>query len=484
MTGHCHPEKISVVLFALSVFFISSAAHPDSIVSSSRNNALLEQIGECEKGSQYGKADSLYGVLDEYGALKAGQIYKWTRCRELLNRYAGSVALYCRLLDADARFADAVFGRLYRLLEQAPPDSVRRALGAFELCALNRDGIDTFSVRMRIAGVYASHGCDSAELSVLAAASGPPERLLQRLMDMARERYAGRKYAAAVAPALIAYERAGGGRTKTGAADLLYQTYRALHRDDSALIWIARTDLSKENRKTEAAALFQRAGRLPEAQALIQALPPSFNRDTLELRHRLFSGDTRGARELARKMTAARRQYADESLLWKTRTLLYDGAFEELSALLDTVRPPASWSGAGILLDIRIMLKLLESSREALTVWSNVEYDLFSGRSARVLHRLSGQGLPSDCRVAVIVRYVKELLSQGDTAAATALFREQGGSVNAPEYLYLYAGHLLRTGGPEPAREALLRIIREYPDDVFSEKSRVLLAKIQCKKKQ
>lgn len=487
------PRKYLCVFVLLSSCPVFSVTAPDSITpvtASSQKLKMVSQINECEKNNRPFEADSLYGVLDKYGLLNTEQLLKWARWQELLKRYAGSIGLYCRLLDADRHFGDAVYDRMYQLFADAPQDSAARALGAFEKCMLGRNGIDTLEVRLRLASFYASHGLDSAELNVLAAASGPPARLVPRFMDMARERFAERKYAAAIPPAALAYERAGG-RAKISAADLLFTAYRALHRYDSALVWIGRSDLSNESRKTEAAALYQRVGRLPEAGDLIVTLPRSFNRDTLELRQLLFNGDTRSARELARKTRMARPQYPDETLVWSARTLLFDGAFDDLAALLDTAQPSVSWSGATEVLDCRLMLSRLRGSREALTAWSHADYDIFAGKSGRAISRVEGQQVVhNDFRTDILVRVIKGLLAQGDTAAVMALFMKQGSSIDSPEYLYRYAEFMLRTAGPEQveqtrqtqkAEAVLLRIMKDYPGGVFSEKSRILLSKIKAK---
>lgn len=491
-----HQKRYLYFFLLVLLYPVFSIAVPDSItavISSSQKLKIFDQISEYEKNNRPAEADSLYGVLDNFKVLSVEQLYRWVHWRELLNRYAGSVELYCRFFDADTRFGDAVYGRLYELFEDAPPDSIARALGVLEKCALGRRGIDTVGVRLRLASVYASHGLDSAELNVLAAVPGPPARLVPRFMDMARERYARGNYAAAIAPASLAYERVGSGRVKMSAAGLLSQAYRALHRYDSALVWIGRTDLSNESGKIDEATLYQCAGKLSEAKMLIGTLSRSFSRDTLELRQCLYNGDTPGARELAQKTFAAPPQYPDEALLWNARTLLFDGAYDGLAALLDTARPSSSWPGTVALLDCRLMLSLLQGSRSALAAWSHVEYDIFTGRPGRAVSRFSEKEIPPGYRTVLSVRVIKELLAQGDTALVSKLFLEQGAGVDSPEYLYLYAEHLLRaTGseqasqasqpsGPEKARDLLLRIMRDYPDGVFSEKSRILLSKIKAK---
>jgi tetratricopeptide (TPR) repeat protein len=474
----CLKEQVFLYLTLLS-FSVDAATVENSINAASRESELISRINEHERNGRMAEADSLFGALAACSPLNREQLYRWARCRELIRRYTGSVELYCRLLDADTRFAGAVYGRLHRLLEEAPRDSIGRALAVFERCALRRRGIDTLKVRLKLAQCYAGYGLDSAELGVVAAASGPPGKVAGRLLEMARRRYTGGRYAAAVRAASFAYERAGGGRVRTDAAELISRAYRAVRRYDSALAWITRSDLSSESRKIDAAALYQRAGMLAKAEAVIGVLSRSFSRDTLELRQRLYRGDKRGAREFARKSFAGRPQFADEALLWKVRTLLFDGAFGDLSALLDTAAPPSSRPGTAAILDCRLMLKSLRGEDAALAAWSRQEYDMFAGKADRAAARLSGREVPSGVRKVLFIRFVKELLVQGDSAAAARFFEERGEDVDSPEYRYLYAEHLLRTAGPGPARGLLLRIIREYPGNLFSEKSRVLLEKIK-----
>ena len=120
---------------------------------------------------------------------------------------------------------------------------------------------------------------------------------------------------------------------------------------------------------------------------------------------------------------------------------------------------------------------------EALSAWSHIEYDLFTGKAEHAVKRLAEQAIPSDLKLALRVRIIKEFLVKGDTAAALPLFQEQGTEVDSPEYLFLYAESLLRTGSADRAETLLLRIIRDYGGDVFSEKARIELAEMKAKSK-
>ena len=455
---------------------------PDSgaaAITSSQKLRLFSQIGECERNNRPAEADSLFAVLDRYKALNLEDLLRWAHVRVVLNRYSGSAGLYSRVLGVDPQLIHIVYGQFSQLFENAPAESVTAALGTFQKDVFSRRGIDTLGLQLWLANLCARRGLDSAEMEVLKAVPATSQRLIPRLLDMARERYGRGFYAEAVLPAAVAYDRAGSPGLKTGAAALLYQAYQALRKNDSALVWLGRADLSNESRKTDAAALYQCAGRLSDAKALIVSLPPSFSRDTLELRQFLWNGDSRKAAELAEKGGREWLRRPDETLLWKVRTLLFDGSIEDLAAIFDTVSIAASWRGAKELIDYRFRLQLFNRSKEALSVWAHIEYDLFTGMPERAVRRFSERAVPAELKSALLLRIIRDLLEQGNTQAAGRLLEEQGEKAGSPEYLYRYAEVLLRNGQFDRARELLLRIIREYSGDVFSEKARVLLAKLQ-----
>ena len=487
-TRLCHPEKFH---FALIVVFIISllsfaANTPDSIVAiiaPSQKLLLFEKINQFEKSNKPAEADSLYAILDRYKALNLENLRRWARCRVVLNRYAGGAGLLGRILATDQQLKNAVFGQLNEFLENAPADSMMYAVGAFQKEAYSRPGIDTLGIQLWCADFFARHGMEEAEMNVLSAVPGSSAMLVQRLLDMARDRFSRGQYAVAVFPAAIVYDRSNSARIKAGAAGLLYQAYLKLHKSDSALVWLERAGISDESRKIEAAALCQEAGRMTDAKAFIKALPASFSRDTLELRQCLWNGDTRSARERAKNIYATWVQHPNEALLWKVRTLLFDGDGEGLTALFDTVPVAASWPGAKEILDYHFRLQLFRRFPEALSAWSHIEHDLFIGKPEHAAQRLTEQPIPSDLKRALRIRIIKEFLIKGDTAAVLPLFQEQGEEADSPEYLFLYAECLLRTGSADSAENLLHRIIRDYSGDVFSEKARIELTEIKAKSK-
>jgi tetratricopeptide (TPR) repeat protein len=472
-------NNIVLIIFGLLLSGISFAAPPDSVVpalSPAQKKLFFEQLEKVERAGNPAQADSLFGVIDKYGILTADHLYRWVRIRGVLNRYGGCVDLYLRILEADPRSMNGIYGQWYQLFENAPPDSIGRALAVFERAVFVRRGIDTLGVQLWLSDFYARHGMDSAEVSVLSAVSATVRRLVPQLLDIARERFGRGLFAQAVVPAAIAYDKADNPRMKSVAADLQYLAYQAMYKYDSALVWLERGGISGERRAAAAAALYQYGGKLPAARALIDKLPASLSRDTLEIRQLIFSGDMRKALERA---AALGERYPQDAVLWKVRTMLFGGAFEELAALLDTAAVSPSGDNAKKVLDCRYRLQLFRRTPAALAAWSQIESDIFTGKTARAMQRIGEQSVPADLNIALALRIVNECVARGGTDAATAVFLKMGESVDSPEYLYRYAETSFKTGAPARAQELLRRIIRDYPSDVFSEKARVLLARLR-----
>jgi hypothetical protein len=204
----------------------------------------------------------------------------------------------------------------------------------------------------------------------------------------------------------------------------------------------------------------------------------SFSRDTLEVRQRLFAGDIKGANDLV----CVGRGWMDhprESLLWKARCLVFGGRYDDLSSLIDTIRLDPAWEYSRELLDYRYYMKLLSGSNGALEAWSAIECDLYTGKREQALQTIKGRVLPDDLRMALLSRITRETKIRNDTALIRRIFEEQGAPVDSPELLYLYAEALANAGNGAQAQELLLRLIRDFPGDVFSQKARILLVKLR-----
>ena len=445
-----------------------------------KNGPVMGVIGRLDAAGERGSEDSLFSAFDQCRSLAGDQLLRWAHLREVVGGYTGAAAVYGKALAADRRFCNTVFMKMYELLENSSGDTIASALAAFRRETVPCQGGDTAGIQTWIAGFYCSHGMDGEALSVLTEVPATMARLAPGIFGIARQRFEGGRYAGAIAPAKTVYEHCDDQQLKTATADILYIAYQRLGDVDSALLWIRRTGMAGERRSVDAAVLYQEAGRLPEAKAIISALHPSLSRDTLAVRQLLWSGDTGGAvRAMSRRKDGQWALHPDEWLLWRSRVLLFDGTLGELSALLDSNEVPASWHGAQEVLNDRYLLQLFGQWAEALRVWPEVEYDLFRGKSDEARTRVAGAELRPEPRGALVLRIVNDLLRRGGAAAAEKVFAEQGEPLDLPEYLYCYAETLVAAGKADRAQALLLRIVRDFPGTIFTEKARVLLAKLR-----
>jgi hypothetical protein len=283
-------------------------------------------------------------------------------------------------------------------------------------------------------------------------------------------------------PARIAFDRAKNPEIKAAAAELLYQSYQALHKNDSALLWLGRADSTGENHRIDAVALYQSAGRLIDARAVLDKIIPSFDRDTLTIRQYVFEGNMKGALEALHNANSRWTQKTNEMLLWKARILLFSGSFDEVTMLLDSAVISPRWKGAKEVLDYRLGLHLYQGSSDALSVWSRIVTALYIGKPEEGEKTLAvAQALPTDLAIALQLLIIRDLLARERVDAAMAFFAKHGEGTMSPEYLYLHADAELKSGQVTLARDLLLRIIGDFPSDVFAEKARVLLSRLERK---
>ena len=131
------------------------------------------------------------------------------------------------------------------------------------------------------------------------------------------------------------------------------------------------------------------------------------------------------------------------------------------------------------LLNYRYYWNLLSRSKEALALWVKIEYDLFIGQAERAVEAMKEIVLPEEMRMPLLLRLLRELKAAGRMKLLKRQFDAGFAGTHSPEYLYLHAETLIASGtGKAKAEGLLLRLIKDYPDDVFSQKARILLSRL------
>ena len=447
-----------------------------------RNKPLAAAVEYLSNTGRQDEADSLFRSFDRCVKLGPDVLLRWAAVKEVRSAYGGALRLYCRSINTDPRIAGIALGRLSQLLENAPRDTVRSALGALEECVFTASRIDTVMAQFWIADAYAEHGFISEEIHILERFGNASQELTIRLLDIARTQERKGACDQAITAARAVYEKTRNDQLRSAAAAIACRSFQALHQMDSAFIWLERCDISTERGKIDAIVLYQNTNKLNKAQAMIGSLRKSFSRDTLEIRQRLYSDDARGGLDLA---TSLGRQWTDHPAdvsLWKVRCMLFGGMTENFGAILDSATIDPSQQSGRELLEYRYYWNILSRSKDALAAWRMIEFDLYTGRAEQAADRMQGIVLPEDMRTALLLRVLRELDTRGYTDLLLRLFSSRSNISDAPEYLYLHAETLMASGkGNTEAEEILLKLIKNYPADVFSQKARILLSRLRDK---
>jgi tetratricopeptide (TPR) repeat protein len=447
-----------------------------------RNKPLDEAIEYLSNSGRQDEADSLFHAFDRCVKLGPDALLRWAAVKETRGMYNGMLSLYCRSINTDPRSAGFALGRLSQFLENAPSDTVHRMLCALGEGVLSARGIDTLMTLVWIADMYAEHGFISEEIRILERSARASPELIVRLLDIARNQERKGAREPAVAAARIVYQKAQNDQLRQTAAAIACRSFQELHRTDSALVWLERCDVSTERGKIDAIVLFQNANKPTKAQSMIGGMRKSFSRDTLEIRQRLYIDDARGGLELA---TGLGRVWTDRTAaitLWKVRCMLFCGVTENFGAILDSATVDPSQESGRELVDYRYYWNMLSRSKDAIAAWRMVEYDLYTGRAERAVDRMQGIVLPEEMQTALLLRLLRVLKAQGRTALLLRQFIGRSDIPGSPEYAYLHAETLLESGGGSAeAVELLLRLIKDYPADVFSQKARILLSRLRNK---
>ena len=423
-------------------------------------------------------ADSLYRVLDASGELDVHDYLRWGRVKSLLEDYSGAADLYCKAAAADARMVYAAVTQMGQFFSDIVSDEQLAALNNFKICILSLEAADTVYLRNWLADLYRRSGVYDSEIKVLVELDIPSSPVARRLADAARDHLSKRRYRYAANSAVLAYGRLEQGAQRTNTALIAYQSYMRLGVRDSALIWLKRPGLTDTAAKAAAAGLYQETGHLASAAALIDSMNASLSKDTLLIRQRLFSNEIDKALSLASSNLLSWRQHPREKCLWQTRCLIFSGKAEHAVPVIDSVKFSASWHASAELLRYKYWLQKLSGESGASSTWGNLEYLIYTGNLTLAVQKLKDYGLSGDTGEMMAVRAAGALMREGSITEALLVLDLVKNSAGSPEYLYFRAEALFNAGRKDDARVTAGKLLTDFPTDVFAQKARILLSKI------
>ena len=466
--------------------FCMAFAASNPFMQNAEQGALQSKISSLLANDNIREADSLCTAFDLTRSMGPYDLMKWVRTKGTLGQFGEAGRLACMTLAKAPQYGPMLQYQLAEVVKEAKIDTVCKVLNAYRLCALGEGGQDTLAFKQWISETYFRFGLYDEEVDVLVSLDSKKFPSVQELLETARKRFSQRLFSRTIRPALLAFARSATVSQKALCALLLYQSYAQTEKNDSAALWLARVPLAQNSYKAEVITFFQRSRYFTKADSLIKTLPSSLMRDTLSIRQMLYDENVKGAIEKATQTFQAMESGGEKNnaLLWRIRTLIFDGAIGAALPLLDSMNFTPAMNGAEEVLTDKYAVFMVRSSP---AVWKNfglLRYASWLKRSdivVKVLVSPEMENCPADVKELLIIDGVKTLEAGKLFSEARSVLERTPLAVASAEHRFYYAEALLNTGAPEQARQVLEELVLKFPGEVFSEKARIVLLRMQNK---
>ncbi len=476
---------------SLNAFYRLSAIFADDALISSgsqladvwvRHNGSF-RAAQAEYGAtgQFHSADSLYEALARLHAIDVFDLSQWAQIKGVLEDYDGAAEVFCMVSSRDERLTNMVHSQLERLLDDADGETRRRALRRYFNCFIQSALADTAALAEWLSSVYDRYGLYDEEIALITRLGSGLRSEGRMLLLSAKRRFSQQLFRQAVEAALPAYQALRTDSQKKEAAVLLYHAYTQLSHADSALFWFDKADVDDIGGIGQAVVLYQRATMFAKADSLLRTLPESMVYDTLAVRQLLFRNQPDRACALASQVTQKKTwsHFRDESVVWQVRTAVFAGKMQLAQAHLDTARIMPSSEYAQELLRHKLVLIRLKTDPAAFPVWARIQYARYVEQPAMLPDSAAIVSASAVARELAAPAAVTMLLEHNRVEAARAVCDGVTEKEASPEIWYLFAQTLLRAGELDRARSVLEQLLLDHPEDVFSEKARIYLMKLE-----
>jgi hypothetical protein len=474
----------SVIAAAMAMLLILSEAQSGkSLCDANLRNAANRYM---ERG-RLRSADSIYADADGKCILDAFDLMRWMKIKAIMSDYPAAGILACRIEKTGSQFSLFMRNQISEMLKDAGKDTAREVISEYFDCVKPLYPQDEKSLRLWAAEIYARFGLFDEEVAVINLTESAAAEYADYLMASAEKKFGNRLFNHSIKAALYAYPHLDGSNKKSGCAIMLYQAYNNTGRKDSAALWLQMAADSGENFKGEAATFFQKTGYLTKSDSIINKMHESFMRDTLVIRQKLYSGNTRAAADLCRKYATGKNDMntLNQLRIWEMLSLLFAGKYAEARTLTDSIRLIPKMSGLEKLLNARYILGILKYDPAACVMYGTIAYAAWLGKPEEIAAAIDSKeikGISSDSRNVIITEAVRTLVNEKMFKTAVNAIKECNTSAISPELLFYYGESLLFTGDIDAGMTELEKLILEFPDDIFSEKSRILIQGKELKK--
>jgi hypothetical protein len=441
------------------------------------NPSLPAVLAALQRSGTSDHMDTLLRIFDREDELEVQQLLQWVEVKKVLDDFGPVPDLFCKVIAKRPELLPRALRQFEILLDDLPGPLADSILQQFTRCTSSDRLVQAGLLRRWAIGQYGRKHLYNRQISAVSALKKNSTEQCSLFLSIARDCYEQRRYIPAATAGRTLYTHACDNSLRREAASLLVAVYRGMDRPDSAAVWLEQTGAPTEKNRREAVALYLTLGNLTRAAELLSLLPPSLERDTLQLQYLLLSDSLHAARRFAFDETAPLARAPYPRLEWRFRTSLFDGSTDTCLILLDSLTAVAPQSEITGIQEYRYWLLRLSDTPAALAKFIKIEYTLYKGEYELAVRQLcdSDRDPVNDWRIGVHV--ARRQLDRSEAAAAVATLRcapEPG----EPEYLYCLADALFRDREYNGARELLQHLVLDYPADQYTTRARLLLARI------
>ena len=470
-----------VIMLLLSFSDGAPWQSPCTPVQHRRIDGLLEQ-------DRLLSADSAFSALETDCFLTPSDLIKWMRVKAVLSQYSEAARIACMVVREQADVAFLVQDQLTDMIQGAGADTIRIVMRRYGDCMLSSPDRDTMAVRQFLAGIYSRFKLYDEETDILLRLDSKRYPSANDLYVAAQRRFSQKSFPAAIRLALHAYSRLHDETQRSSCAMMLYQSFAQTGKNDSASLWLQKVPLTRPDVKALAVVFFQRMGLIAKADSLAATLPQSFSRDTLALRRMLYSADFEGAVTYARRLSASypSRRERNELLLWRIRALLFRGKADQAGVLMDSVEFAPAMNGVEEFLNYKYEITIIKNYSGAWGIFGSVAYAAWLMRPDKALGALASPDCDAcvpEIRRLIFLAGIRTLMEGGLFADARRIMERMGNSSADNEFRYYYGEVLYNEGAVGPSRKVFEEMLLTHPGDVFSERARIFLLRINGKNK-
>ncbi|HEX2958124.1 MAG TPA: hypothetical protein VHO70_14920 [Chitinispirillaceae bacterium] len=427
-------------------------------------------------------ADTLFTIFDNDTVLDKYDLARWARVKSVTGEYYKIPDLLCRSLKtADKRFIEISLMQFSDILQEAGPEITDTVIELFSqhcFSSLRVDDEEKSTVFSWIIGTWGELNKYRRQIEFIKSSAPDEKEQSGLLCQLAESNFMRRNFIAAAAAATAAYTVQGDEKSKRQAAKVAFQSWVALNRTDSVMVWLERAGLENNIGRTEAVVLYQNRGQFDKSKQMLDGLHQSLSKDTLRIRQSLCSQEKEDVAFSLLEKSSYLSKEPVLSQMWRLQLLLFYKKFAVFQREVDSLRLLSEWSYFPQLLRYRYWVQICSGQEDILAIWAAIEYNNFTGRPQNSSGLFSGGTITEPQRSLLALEVAKEL-SKHSAEDVVRFFDSCKEPFLDPGVLYCKAEANLGAGNRVLARELLQSIVLNYPHDAYSGKARVLLMKVE-----